>query len=57
MKTLDLGNNESASIAITNNNDGTFTAMTYSASKEFKTFKGAVKWLAKRGFDQNGTRI
>jgi len=57
MKTLDLGNNESASIAITNNNDGTFTAMTYSASKEFKTFKGAVKWLAKRGFDQNGARI
>jgi len=57
MKTIDLGNNESASIAIETNQDGTFTAMTYSASKEFKTFKGAVRWLAARGFDQNGARI
>ena len=30
-------------------NDGSFTAMSFTASKNFKTFKGAEKWLAKRG--------
>ena len=46
MKTLNLGNNERISSGIFKNNDGTFTAMTFTKSKEFKTLKGAKKWLA-----------
>lgn len=47
MKTLDLGNNETLSTGINNNNDGTFTALTFTKSQTFKTLKGAQKWLAK----------
>jgi len=45
-KTLNLGNNEQISKGIFANHDGTFTAMTYSQSKTFKTEKAARKWLA-----------
>lgn len=48
MKTLDLGNNKTISNGIAKNSDGTFTALTFSQSKTFKTLKGAEKWLAKR---------
>jgi len=48
MKTLDLGNNESISTGISANNDGTFTAMTFTQSKTFKTLNGAKKWHAKK---------
>lgn len=48
METLDLGNNETLSKGIGKNNDGTFTALTFTQSKTFKTLKGAEKWLAKR---------
>jgi hypothetical protein len=48
MTTLDLGNNETLSTGITKNSDGTYTAMTFTQSKTFKTAKGAEKWLAKR---------
>ncbi len=48
MTHLDLGNNESLATGIADNGDGTFTAMTYTASKTFKTRKGAEKWLARR---------
>ena len=48
MNTIDLGNNETLSNGINKNNDGTYTAMTFSQSKTFKTLKGAEKWLAKR---------
>ena len=48
MKTLDLGNNESVKHGVFDNKNGTFTALTFSASKEFKTRKGAEKWLMKR---------
>jgi len=44
-KTLDMGNNESASKGVFKNNDGTFLALTLCASKEFKTEKGATKWF------------
>lgn len=43
---LDLGNNESASCTVFRHTDGTFTAMTFTQSKDFKTLKGAEKWLA-----------
>jgi hypothetical protein len=48
---LDLGNNETISRGIAVNSDGTFTALTYAASKEFKTRKGAERWLERRGFE------
>ena len=46
-QTIDLGNNESVSKGVYKNNNGTYTAMTFSKSKDFKTLKGAQKWLAK----------
>lgn len=47
MKTLNLGNNETLSVGIEAETDGTFTAMTYTKSKNFKTLAGASKWLVK----------
>jgi len=38
-------------IGIFQSNDGLFTAMTYAKSKEFKTLKGAEKWLKKMGYE------
>jgi len=43
---INLGNNESLTRGIFQNTDGTFTALTFSKSKTFKTKSGAVKWLA-----------
>ena len=40
-----LNPNESLSTGVSANNDGTFTAMTFTKSKDFKTLKGAEKWL------------
>jgi len=48
MKALNLGNNETISRGVFRETDGTFTAMTFSASKNFKTEAGAQRWLAKR---------
>ena len=48
MQTLDLGNNETATRGIFKNDDGTFLALTFSASKTFKTEAGARKWYEKR---------
>jgi hypothetical protein len=45
---INLGNNEIISRGISQNSDGTFTAVTFSASKTFKTQSGAIKWLAAR---------
>jgi hypothetical protein len=45
----DLGNNETATVGIVPQADGSFLALTYTASKEFKTEAGARKWLARRG--------
>lgn len=47
-KTIKTGNGESLSKGVFANNDGTFTAMTFSQSKTFKTLKGAERWLANR---------
>lgn len=55
MKTLNLGNNESASIGVFSNQDGTFTALTLSQSKTLKTERGAINWLAKRGYNADGS--
>ena len=45
-KTINTGNNETISRGVFKNADGTFTAMTYSQSKTFKTQAGALRWLA-----------
>ncbi|EEC7288258.1 DUF1391 family protein [Escherichia coli] len=45
MDTIDLGNNESLACGVFPNLDGTFTAMTYTKSKTFKTEGGARRWL------------
>lgn len=47
MDTLNLGNNESLVCGVFPNLDGTFTAMTYTRSKTFKTAAGARRWLAR----------
>lgn len=47
MDTLNLGNNESLVCGVFPNQDGTFTAMTYTRSKTFKTEAGAHRWLAR----------
>lgn len=48
MDTLNLGNNESLVCGVFPNQDGTFTAMTYTRSKTFKTEAGARRWLARK---------
>ena len=48
--TLDLGNNETASAGVIAEKNGTFTAVTFSTSKTFKTLAGARRWLARRGY-------
>ncbi|EMS6566237.1 DUF1391 family protein [Escherichia coli] len=47
MDTIDLGNSESLVCGMFPNQDGTFTAMTYTKSKTFKTEAGAHRWLAR----------
>jgi hypothetical protein len=47
MDTIELGNNESLVCGVFPNLDGTFTAMTYTRSKTFKTEAGARRWLAR----------
>ncbi|MGL5062455.1 MAG: DUF1391 family protein [Microcoleus sp.] len=56
MTTYSLTNNESFVAGISANTDGSYCAITPSASKEFKTVKGASSWLAKRGFNADGSR-
>lgn len=48
MKTLDQGNNETLSRGVIAERDGSFTAMPFTASKNFKTRAGAERWLARR---------
>lgn len=47
MKSIQLGNNEHISRGIIMNSDGTYTALTFSKSRDFKTKKGAEKWLSR----------
>ncbi|EBE6211485.1 DUF1391 family protein [Salmonella enterica subsp. enterica serovar Stanley] len=51
MKTIDLGNNESVVYGVFPNNDGTFTAMTFTRSKTFKTEAGTRRWLTRNHCD------
>jgi len=55
--TIGLGNNESASIGIFAERDGTYLALTLSSSRTFKTHIGAERWLARMGYQANGKRV
>ena len=55
LTTLDATSTASAGIAP--QTDGTFLALTLTASKSFKTAKGAASWLAARGYAPNGTKL
>ena len=55
--TYSLTNNETYATGISKSTNGTFTALTPTISKDFKTVKGAAAWLAKRGFNADGTRM
>ena len=54
--TVDTGNNDSISCGIFEMN-GQFTALLFSQSRTFKTYKGAKRWLAKMGRDENGRAL
>lgn len=45
METIDLNNNESLVSGVFPNPDGSFTAITFTRSKTFKTETGAKNWL------------
>ena len=45
---LDLGNNETRVRGVFKQSDGTFTALTFSQSKNFKTKGGAERWYARK---------
>ncbi|WP_278363109.1 DUF1391 family protein [Acinetobacter schindleri] len=47
-KIINQENNESVALGVFPNHDGTFTALTYSNSKTFKTLNGAVKWYERK---------
>jgi hypothetical protein len=57
MKSLDLGNNEQLSVGAIQQADDTWFALTFTASKEFKTKRGAANWMARRGYDLNGNSL
>jgi hypothetical protein len=49
------GTDYSTGIAATS--EGTYTALTRTESKTFRTVKGAAAWLARRGYSPTGTRL
>jgi hypothetical protein len=55
LTTHDRGNNETVVTGYSKNDWG-YTALTLVESKTFKTERGAIAWLAKRGYKADGTR-
>ncbi len=53
----DLGNNESVGTGMQQQSDGMWLCLTRTQSKWLKTEKGAVAWLARRGYAPDGTRL
>ena len=47
---------EGWSCGINADHEGTFTALTMTESKTFKSAKAATAWLAKRGYTADGKR-
>ena len=48
LEILEMDNNESQARGVVENEDGTFTAMTFTRAKEFKTRNGAENWYKRR---------
>jgi len=48
---------EGLSVGIAPEADGTYLALTATASRSFRTVKGAAAWLARRGYSPTGTRL
>ncbi|EPA6641100.1 DUF1391 family protein [Serratia bockelmannii] len=49
--THDTGNNETVKTGVFPNGDGTFTAMTFTKSRDFKTAAGTQRWFARQMAD------
>lgn len=47
-QTLDLGNNETIARGVVAQADGTWLALTFTRSREFKTERGARAWYARQ---------
>jgi len=56
LTTRALGNNESVVTGI-DAQAGGYMALTNSESQSFKTVGGAIRWLARRGYNADGTRM
>lgn len=56
MHTQDQGNNEQIARGVFELH-GRFTAMTFAESRTFATRRGAEKWLARRGYNADGSRV
>lgn len=57
MKVFHDDNNEKRSRGVSPQADGTFLALTLTASKEFRTRRGAEAWLKRRGIGPDGERL
>ena len=55
--THDFGNNSTRSTGAVKQADGTWLCLTFVDSKELKTERGAIAWLARRGYDADGSRL
>ncbi|AYN29971.1 DUF1391 domain-containing protein [Buttiauxella sp. 3AFRM03] len=51
MEKHDFGNNETMATGVVNNNNGTWTALTFTKSKTFKTESGANRWFARQSIN------
>ena len=56
-RVVDCGNNQTWTMGCFAQPNGTFLAMTFTDSREFKTRAGAEKWLAKRGYGPRGDAL
>ena len=56
-KTHDLGNNESLVTGYSYYPGQGYLALTRTESKWLKTERGAIAWLARRGYDSDGSRL
>lgn len=50
-KIYEWAKEDGASVGIYQQANGEFMALTFSESKPFKTLNGAIRWIAKRGYD------
>ena len=53
-RVIPMGNNEQVTVGIERLHDGRYLALTFTASRTFKTRKGAEAWLEKRGVGPKG---